>query len=89
MLVKSDLRDVLILIDISRKTFNRIRLNFAWALGYNLMGVPIAAGILYPFMHVALAPWVAGLAMALSSVSVVVSSLMLKNFKPDNIATQN
>ncbi|XJO75615.1 hypothetical protein BDV3_006266 [Batrachochytrium dendrobatidis] len=89
VLVKSDLRDVLILIDISRKTFNRIRLNFAWALGYNLMGVPIAAGILYPFMHVALAPWVAGLAMALSSVSVVVSSLMLKNFKPDNIATQN
>ncbi|KAJ1332944.1 hypothetical protein BSLG_008571 [Batrachochytrium salamandrivorans] len=60
VLVKSDLRDVLILIDISRKTFSRIRFNFAWALGYNLMG----------------------LAMALSSVSVVVSSLLLKNFRP-------
>ncbi|KAH9270399.1 hypothetical protein BASA83_007562 [Batrachochytrium salamandrivorans] len=82
VLVKSDLRDVLILIDISRKTFSRIRFNFAWALGYNLMGVPLAAGVFFPLTHMVLAPWVAGLAMALSSVSVVVSSLLLKNFRP-------
>ncbi|KAH6570358.1 hypothetical protein BASA60_007767 [Batrachochytrium salamandrivorans] len=60
VLVKSDLRDVLILIDISRKTFSRIRFNFAWALGYNLMGVPLAAGVFFPLTHMVLAPWVAG-----------------------------
>eukprot|EP00842_Homolaphlyctis_polyrhiza_P006437 jgi/Hompol1/6795/HPOL_005087-RA len=82
VLVKSDLRDVLTLIDLSRATFNRIRLNFAWALGFNLLGVPLAAGVLYPWTQIALAPWMAGLAMALSSVSVVTSSLLLKTFRP-------
>ncbi|KAL2913589.1 hypothetical protein HK105_206891 [Polyrhizophydium stewartii] len=82
VLVKSDLRDVLTLIDLSRATFRRIRLNFAWALGYNLLGVPLAAGVLFPWTRIALAPWMAGLAMALSSVSVVASSLLLRMFRP-------
>ncbi|KAI8918848.1 hypothetical protein BC831DRAFT_406333 [Entophlyctis helioformis] len=82
VLVKSDLRDVLTLLDLSRATLARIRLNFVWALGYNLLGIPLAAGVLYPWTRTALAPWMAGMAMALSSVSVVVSSLLLGRFKP-------
>ncbi|KAI8899351.1 E1-E2 ATPase-domain-containing protein [Globomyces pollinis-pini] len=79
VLVKSSLDDVLTLIDLSRKTFNRIRLNFAWALGYNILGIPLAAGVLYHW-GLGLNPWVAGMAMAFSSVSVVCSSLLLKTY---------
>ena len=68
-------------IDLSRIVFARIRLNYAWALGYNVLMIPLAAGVLYPSLHVRLAPWAAGIAMALSSVSVVCSSLMLKRYR--------
>ena len=81
VLVKSDLRDVLILAELSKKTFNRVKLNFVWALAYNVLGIPIAAGLFYPMFHVALAPWIAGLAMAMSSVSVIASSLALRMCK--------
>lgn len=82
ILVKSDLRDVLTLIDLSNVTFRRILLNFAWAFGYNILGIPIAAGVLYPAARVALAPWMAGIAMVASSVCVVASSLLLKSYNP-------
>lgn len=78
ILVKSDLRDVEVLLDLSRRTFSRIRWNFTWAFGFNCVGIPVAAGVLYPWLHVALVPWMAGLAMALSSVSVTVNSLLLE-----------
>jgi Cu+-exporting ATPase len=81
ILVKSDLRDVLVALDLSRATMRRIRYNFMWALGYNLIGLPIAAGVFYPAFHLRLPPEVAALAMALSSVSVVISSLWLKRYK--------
>ena len=58
-------------IDLSRKTFQRIKFNYVWAMGYNLLGIPIAAGAMYPVLHHSLPPWLAGLAMALSSISVV------------------
>eukprot|EP00698_Gefionella_okellyi_P017841 TRINITY_DN527_c0_g1_i1.p1 TRINITY_DN527_c0_g1~~TRINITY_DN527_c0_g1_i1.p1 ORF type:complete len:987 (+),score=218.41 TRINITY_DN527_c0_g1_i1:159-3119(+) len=80
VLMKSDLSDVLIAIDLSRKTFRRIRLNYMWALLYNCIGVPVAAGVLYPVLRAILRPEYAGLAMALSSVSVVLSSLELKRY---------
>ena len=77
--------DVIIGIDIARRTYKRIRWNFLWAFGYNVLMIPIAAGILYPFTGFMLPPWVAGLAMALSSVSVVMSSLLLRVYTPPKI----
>ena len=81
VLVKSNLQDVLILFDLSKRTISRIKLNFAWALGYNLLGIPLAAGVFF-YWGIVLYPWMAGLAMAFSSVSVVSSSLLLKLYKP-------
>lgn len=83
VLVKSDLRDLVTAIDISRKTFRRIKLNFIWAYGYNTVAIPLAAGMFYPLMRPdRLPPWAAGAAMALSSVSVVCSSLLLRLYRP-------
>ena len=81
VLVREALMDVTVALDLSRTVFRRIRMNFVWAMGYNLVGIPIAAGVLYPFLHVGLPPQFAGLAMAFSSVSVVCSSLHLRWYK--------
>lgn len=80
VLTKSNLEDVITAIDLSRKTFNRIQMNYIWALGYNILGIPIAAGVLFPGTRIRLPPWTAGAAMAASSVSVVCWSLLLKNY---------
>nr|XP_017223803.1 PREDICTED: probable copper-transporting ATPase HMA5 isoform X2 [Daucus carota subsp. sativus] len=81
VLMKSNLEDVITAIDLSRRTFTRIRLNYIWALGYNLLGIPIAAGVLFPSTGFRLPPWIAGAAMAASSVSVVCCSLLLRYYK--------
>lgn len=81
VLMKSDLRDVIVAIDLSRTTYNRIRMNFFWAFSYNVLGIPIAAGIFYPINSFTLPPVAAGLAMAGSSVSVCISSLLLNLYK--------
>lgn len=74
VLIKNDLRDVVTAIELSRATMRKIRQNFFWALGYNTLGIPIAAlGLLRPE--------IAGAAMALSSVSVVSNSLLLRRFR--------
>lgn len=82
VLMRSELDDVLTALDLSKTIFNRIHLNYLWAFGYNLVAVPIAAGVLYPPLHFQLPPWIAGACMALSSVSVVGSSLLLRRYKP-------
>ncbi|XP_071690331.1 copper-transporting ATPase HMA4-like [Rutidosis leptorrhynchoides] len=80
VLIKSNLEDVITAIDLSRKTISRIHLNYVWALGYNVLGMPIAAGVLFPF-GIRLPPWLAGALMAASSISVVCSSLLLQTYK--------
>lgn len=82
ILVNSKLTDLLVAIDLAKTIYLRIRLNFMWALGYNTLAIPIAAGIFYPLTHTALPPYVAAFAMALSSVSVLTSSLSLNRYKP-------
>lgn len=88
VLVKSDLRDVITAIDLSRKTFNRIRLNYIWASVYNILGIPLAAGILAPAGY-SIPPMLAGFCMAFSSVSVVVSSLHLKFYKKPHVSMED
>ncbi len=78
VLMRQGLSDVVPAIELSRATFNKIRQNLFWAFAYNTLAIPIAAGILYPSFGISLNPTIAGLAMALSSVSVVMSSLSLR-----------
>ncbi len=80
-LLSSDLRKVPQAIQLSRKTVSAIKQNLFWAFIYNVIGIPLAAGILYPINGFLLNPMIAGAAMALSSVSVVLNSLRLKNAK--------
>jgi Cu+-exporting ATPase len=87
VLVRDELTDVVITLDLARTVFRRIRLNFFWALGYNLLGIPIAAGALYPALRTRLPPEVAGAAMAFSSISVISSSLWLRRFRPPKLLT--
>lgn len=81
VLMKSNLVDVITALDLSRTIFNRIRLNYVWALGYNCLLIPLAAGLLFPFGF-RIPPMFAGGAMAISSVSVVTSSLLLRYYTP-------
>jgi cation transport ATPase len=69
-------------IQLSKRTIRTIRQNLFWAFIYNVLGIPIAAGILYPFWGILLNPMIASAAMAMSSVSVVSNSLRLRRFRP-------
>jgi len=79
VLVKGTLEKVVEAIEISRQTFTVIKQNLFWAFGYNVIGIPVAAGVLYPFFGLLLSPIIASGAMAFSSVSVVLNSLRLKS----------
>jgi len=81
VLVKNDLRDVVTAIDLSAYCMRKIKQNLFWAFIYNSLGIPIAAGVLYPFTGFLLNPVIAGAAMAFSSVSVVSNSLLMRRFK--------
>ncbi len=81
ILIKNDLRDVVKAIKLSSYTIKKIKQNLFWAFFYNVAGIPIAAGILYPFVGFLLNPIIAGAAMAFSSVSVVSNSLLMRTWK--------
>jgi Cu2+-exporting ATPase len=80
-LVRGSLDKIVSAIRLSRKTMKTIRQNLFWAFFYNLIGIPVAAGILFPFSGILLDPMIAGAAMAFSSVSVVMNSLRLRKVK--------
>jgi Cu+-exporting ATPase len=81
-LITGDVRGVVTAIQLSRRTLCTIKQNLFWAFVYNILGIPVAAGVLYPFVGVLLNPALAAAAMAMSSVSVVSNSLRLRRFHP-------
>jgi Cu+-exporting ATPase len=80
-LMRGDLGGAVAAIELSRGTLRTIRQNLFWAFAYNVVGIPVAAGVLYPLFGVLLSPIVASAAMALSSVSVVTNSLRLRRLE--------
>ncbi|XP_076955286.1 copper-transporting ATPase RAN1-like [Bidens hawaiensis] len=87
VLMKNNLEDVITAIDLSRKTFERICINYVFAMAYNVIAIPVSAGILFPWLKLKLPPWVAGACMALSSVSVVCSSLLLRRYRKPRLTS--
>ncbi|TAN59401.1 copper-translocating P-type ATPase, partial [bacterium] len=81
ILIKDDLRDVVMALDLSRYAMKKIKQNLFFSFFYNSLGIPVAAGLLYPFTGFLLNPMVAGTAMAFSSVSVVSNSLLMRRYK--------
>jgi Cu+-exporting ATPase len=82
VLIKSDIRDVVIAIQLSKATMRKIKQNLFWAFFYNIILIPLAAGAFYPILHVLFNPVYAAAAMASSSVTVVTNASLLKRFKP-------
>ncbi len=78
ILIRNDMMDVAKALRLGRKTLSKIKQNLFWAFFYNVIGIPVAAGVMYPFFGISLKPEYAGLAMAFSSISVVINSLLLK-----------
>jgi Cu+-exporting ATPase len=81
VLIKDDIRDVVMAMDLSSFAMRKIKQNLFWAFIYNTLGIPIAAGVLYPFTGFLLSPIIAGAAMAFSSVSVVTNSLLMRRYR--------
>jgi Cu+-exporting ATPase len=79
--LKGDLRGIAQAIHISRATMSNIRQNLFFAFLYNGLGIPVAAGVLFPFFGLLLSPMIAGVAMSLSSVSVICNALRLRHLK--------
>jgi Cu+-exporting ATPase len=82
ILIRGDLQDVVTAIETGRATMRKVRQNLFWAFFYNAVGIPIAAGILYPFTGQLVSPELAAFFMAVSSVSVTLNTLMLRRFRP-------
>jgi Cu+-exporting ATPase len=80
-LMRGDVTGVVIAVDLSRRTIRIVKQNLVWAFGYNVVLIPVAAGLLYPVWGLLLSPILAGAAMAFSSVSVVTNSLRLKRWR--------
>lgn len=88
VLMKSSLLDIPAAMDLSRAVLRNIKQNLFWAFFYNSIGIPVAAGVLYPALHLTLNPMLAAAAMSLSSVCVVSNALRLRGWKPPVFADQ-
>lgn len=82
ILIKDDIRDVIVSLEVARATMRKVKQNLFWAFIYNTLGIPVAAGLLYPFVSVIISPELAGLLMAVSSITVTLNTLLLKGFRP-------
>lgn len=82
ILIKDDIRDVVTALEVARATMRKVKQNLFWAFIYNSLGIPVGAGLLYPFVSVIISPEIAGLFMAISSITVTLNTLLLKGFKP-------
>jgi Cu+-exporting ATPase len=82
ILIKDDIRDVVVALEIGKATMRKVKQNLFWAFVYNTLGIPLAAGLLYPFAALVISPEIAGLMMAVSSITVTLNTLLLKGFKP-------
>src|SRR6185503_952826 len=86
LLLRAQPAAILSAIELAESTVKVMRQNLFWAAGYNILGIPLAAGVLYPAFHVLLSPWIAAAAMALSSVSVLSNSLRLRVWEPQALS---
>ena len=82
LLLSSDPVGICTAIGLARATVRVMHQNLGWAVGYNVIGIPLAAGLLWPLFHMMLTPWMAAAAMAFSSVSVLLNSLRLRGWAP-------
>jgi len=82
ILIKEDLRDVVVAMEAAKATMRKVKQNLFWAFGYNVASIPIGAGLFYPFFKLVVSPELAALLMAVSSVSVTLNTLLLKRFAP-------
>jgi P-type Cu+ transporter len=82
ILIKDDLRDVVVTLEVARATMRKVKQNLFWAFVYNTLGIPIGAGLLYPFIALVVSPELASAFMAISSLSVTLNTLLLKRFVP-------
>jgi len=82
ILIKDDIRDVVVALEVAKATMRKVKQNLFWAFFYNTLGIPLGAGLFYAFASVVISPELAGLMMAVSSISVTLNTLLLKSFKP-------
>ncbi|MDP1715697.1 MAG: heavy metal translocating P-type ATPase [Anaerolineales bacterium] len=82
ILIKDDIRDVVVALEVAKATMRKVKQNLFWAFFYNVLGIPLGAGLFYTFASVIISPELAGLMMAVSSISVTLNTLLLKGFKP-------
>jgi Cu+-exporting ATPase len=85
LLLRAQAKLIPVALALARQTLRTMRQNLGWAVGYNLLGIPLAAGLLYPAFHILLTPWLAAAAMALSSVCVLLNSLRLRGWQPPRV----
>jgi Cu+-exporting ATPase len=82
ILLKDDLRDVVVAFQVARATMRKVKQNLFWAFAYNTLAIPAGAGVLYPFWTLLVSPELAALLMAASSLTVTLNTLLLKRFEP-------
>jgi Cu+-exporting ATPase len=82
ILIKDDIRDVVVALEVAKATMRKVKQNLFWAFFYNTLGIPLGAGLFYPIASLVISPELAGLMMAVSSISVTLNTLLLKGFKP-------